>query len=58
MGKRVNIYLKDQELFKTLQAKIKFLWYVRYGESLSKADILTKAMECLQGELLKDDTTG
>ena len=57
-GTRVNIYLKDLEVFRDLQATIKFLWFKKYGESLSRADMLIKSMELLKDELLKDDTKG
>ena len=58
MGERINIYLKNKEVFRKLQATIKLLWFERYGESLSKADILIKAMEVLKDELLYDDIEG
>ena len=41
---RKSIYIKDDEVFASLQEDIKYLWFNAFGESLSKGDIIVKAL--------------
>jgi len=52
---RLGIYVKDEELFKSLQADIKAAWYKKFGESLTYGDIMIKALENLKNSIEKDN---
>ena len=52
---RLGIYVNDEEVFKSLQTKIKALWYEKFGESLSYGDILIKALESFKSSIEKDN---
>jgi hypothetical protein len=50
--KRVSVYIADAQIYDSLRDEIKFLWFRRYGETLTHTDIITKALICLKDVLL------
>lgn len=52
--KILSIYVDSPELFDALRNEARTLWYKKYGESLSNADILKKGLSCLIDTINKD----
>ncbi len=50
-----TIYMgKNRDLFDSLHVDIKKLWFMKYGESLSKGDAVVKALIVLKEHLTTD----
>jgi len=52
---RLNIYVKDVKLFKKLQNKIRTQWYEQFGETLSYAEVMMKALLFFLDNFEKED---
>lgn len=44
-GKRASLYIKDEPLYKEVRKQAKAAWYRKFGESLSDADLIIKALQ-------------
>jgi len=49
--KNVCVYIADFDTYSKLQNEIHELYYKKYGQSLSKSEVLVKSMLCLKENL-------
>ena len=52
VGATMSIYVTDVGLYNQLQDELKALWFSKYGESLTKSEILVKSMLHLKSFLV------
>jgi len=51
---KFQIYIKDIQFFNKIYRSIQSLWYAKYGTSLTKGDVVLKALILLETELSGD----
>ncbi len=49
---KTQIYMKDLKFFNKICKSIQLLWYTQYGTSLTKGNLVLKALALLEAELL------
>lgn len=54
---RINLYIKDTADFNKIKSEVRFLWYKKFGESLSASSIVIKALIFLRDHLESSETT-
>lgn len=54
---RVNIYIKDDKEFAKLRTEVRYLWYKKFGESLTNSKVLVKALLYLRDSLAEKADT-
>jgi hypothetical protein len=48
---RINLYIKDTKDFAKLKSEVRYLWYTKFGESLTTSVLVMKALLYLKERL-------